>query len=170
MDKVCQCCGMERTGSRCGYCGFREVIDIDGSSTELINSLAEVHRAKLAESITDISVMVYEYSWNQTSLGLEQQRIISRRLTDGKNCYPQMVWGKVKLGQQEPGQQFPLQLSYRINGTTKELQIPMTPVRCKDFWKLGIQIDRTLHLRIFLGTEDRYAISEPVPIEWVTPV
>lgn len=161
---------MEKTGSRCGYCGFREIIDMDDSSTELISNLAEAHREKLSGSLTDISVMVYEYSWDQTALGLEKQRKVLRKLVDGKAGYPQMVWGDIKLGQQEPGQPIPLQLSYQVNGRTKELQTSVTPVQCRDFWKLGVQIDRTLHLKVFLGTEEQYAVSERIPLEWVDPV
>lgn len=165
MGNICQSCGAEMIGSKCGYCGFREIIDMDESGTDLLRTMVESHKKKLAESITDISVVTYAYRWNQEKYGLEQVKKEMTRLADGKDCYPNVHWTAQPFGQVNAGQNLKIELSYKVCGKQKQLICEIPAAVCNDFWKIGLLIDETLHLQVYLGTRENSTASSPLALE-----
>lgn len=165
MGKTCQCCGAELTGSRCGYCGFVEIIDMDGTGSEVVRSMAAVHKKNLAAAITDISIVSYSYRWNDAKSRLELDKKEELKLADGADCYPGLLWSTQDFGQMAAGKDLSLDLSYRVRGAEKHLSCTIPTVQCDDFWKLGLLIDQNLKLQLLLGTEKKHAQTEPMPLE-----
>lgn len=165
MQKKCQCCGVETARSKCDYCGFREIIDMDESGTELLQTLVRNHQQRLVEGITDISVVSYLYGWNQKKSALEKKKKEVVKLADGKECYRNTHWSEHNFGQLASAKEIQLELSYQVNGKEKTLTANLPAVICDDFWKLGLTIDETLHLQIFLGTQKNYSSTEWIPLD-----
>lgn len=160
MQKKCQCCGADMSGSRCGYCGFREIIDMDESGTELLRSLVSAHKKRLLKGITDISVVSYQYAWNAGKSALEQKAREQIKLADGEDCYGKVYWAKQEFGQLPSAKEVRFALSYRINGAERTMEVALPSVICDDFWKLGLIIDESLKLQVFLGTGKHHTVSE----------
>lgn len=165
MSSACQCCGAQMNGSKCGYCGFVEIIDMDGSGTELVRSLAAAHRKKLAAALTDLSVVSYRYAWNEAKSCLEMDRKEELKIADGADCCPNVKWSSRDFGQLPAGEEITLDISYRFKGVKKQRSCTIPTVRCSDFWKIGMVIDRNLKLKIFLGTEKKYSESAALELE-----
>ena len=165
MQKKCQCCGTDVSGSKCAYCGFREIIDMDESGTELLHTLVSNHKERLIEGITDISVVSYLYGWNQKKSALEKKQKEVVKLADGKDCYRNIHWAAQNFGQLASAKEIQLEFSYRVNGNEKTLTATLPAVICDDFWKIGLTIDEALHLQIFLGTQRNYSKTEQIPLD-----
>lgn len=160
MQKKCQCCGAELNGSKCAYCGFREIIDMDESGTELLRTIVSSHKKRVIEGITDISVVSYLYEWNAKRAALEKKKREVIKLADGTDCYLNDYWAKQDFGQMPAEKVIRLEISYYVNGNEKQLTVTLPSVSCDDFWKLGLHIDETLRLQIFLGTKKNHTSSE----------
>lgn len=160
MQKKCQCCGADMNGSKCSYCGFREIIDMDESGTELLHTLVSNHKKRVIEGITDISVVSYLYGWNVKRAALENKKKEVLKLADGTDCYRNIYWAKQDFGQMPTEKVIRLEISYFVNGSEKQLTVTLPSVSCDDFWKLGFQIDETLHFQVFLGTKKNHVSSE----------
>lgn len=165
MQKKCQCCGAEITGSRCDYCGFREIIDMDESGTELLHALVSSHKKRLIDGITDISVVTYLYEWDAKKTALEKKNKEVLKLADGTDCYRNIYWAKQDFGQMVSVKKIELELSYRFNGNEKQLTVSLPSVTCDDFWKLGLVIDEALKLQVFLGTKKNHVKSELLALD-----
>ena len=165
MSKTCQCCGAAITGSKCGYCGFVEIIDMDGSGREVVEKMAGVRRKNLAGTVTDLSVVSYRYKWNEEKSRLELDKKEILRLADGRDCYPGLLWTDYSFGQLAAGKELTLEIAYKVRGVQKQVSCKVTPVQSEDFWKIGLLIGQDLKLKLFLGTKQSYAEAEPVALE-----
>ena len=105
MSNVCQCCGAQMNTTRCDYCGFVEIIDMDGSGTELVNSMAASHKQNIVAAITELSVVSYSYRWNEAKSRLEMDKKEEIKLADGVECYPGLKWTSQDFGQMSAGQE-----------------------------------------------------------------
>lgn len=160
MQKKCQCCGADMNGSKCGYCGFREIIDMDESGTELLHTLVSNHKNRVIEGITDISVVSHLYGWNAKKAALEKKKKETLKLADGTDCYRNLYWAGQDFGQLASLKEIQLEISYRVNGNEKQLTVTLPSPSCDDFWKLGLTVDESLHLQILLGTEKSHTSSQ----------
>lgn len=165
MKKICQCCGAELTGSRCAYCGFVEIIDMDGTGNEVVQNMAAVHKKNLVAAITDISIVSYSYKWNEAKSRLELDKKETLKLADGNDCYPGMLWTAQSFGQLAAGKDLTLDISYRFRGVQKQVSCTVPTVQSDDFWQVGLLIDQNLKLKVFLGTKKKNAEAEPVALE-----
>lgn len=165
MRNVCQCCGGELQSNRCSYCGFVEIIDLDSSGTEFVKNMAASHKKKLVAAITDLSVISYRYKWNPAKSRLEMSKKEQLKLVDGVECYPGMRWTTQDFGQMPAGKDITLDISYKFNGKIKQLSCTLSTVQCDDFWKIGMVIDQSLKLRVFLGTEKKHTQSPALDLE-----
>lgn len=159
MSSACQCCGTQMKGSKCGYCGFVEIIDMDGSGTELVQNMAAAHKKRLIAALTDLAVVSYRYTWNEAKSCLEMDRKEELKIADGADCCPNVKWSSQDFGQLPAGKDITLDISYRFKGVKKQCTCVVPTVQCDDFWKVGMVIDRNLKLRILLGTESKHAKS-----------
>ena len=165
MSNVCQCCGAQMNTTRCDYCGFVEIIDMDGSGTELVNSMAASHKQNIVAAITELSVVSYSYRWNEAKSRLEMDKKEEIKLADGVECYPGLKWTSQNFGQMSAGQEITLELTYKFKGRKKKLSCTIPTVQCEDFWKLGMVIDQNLKLKLFLGTEKTQTQSAALELE-----
>lgn len=165
MSNVCQCCGTKMNTSKCNYCGFVEIIDMDGSGTELVQSMAANHKKNIVGAITDLCVVSYSYKWNEAKSRLEMDKKEELKLADGVDCYPGMKWTSQAFGQLPAGKDITLEISYKFRGAKKKLSCTIPTVQCDDFWKVGMVIDQSLKLKIFLGTEKNHTESSAFDLE-----
>lgn len=161
MEQKCQCCGQSRSGVRCGYCGFYEVVSLDEGGDKQVEELVQLHRQERIGALSELSVTTYESEWKDDSPTVQKKE---QKLAKGSDCYPDVKWCRQKFGQLASEEM--LQLTCRIGGKKKRLQCRLPSVHSEDFLRLGLRIDETLHLRIFLGSPKKYAQSEPIPLEW----
>ena len=164
MSNVCQCCGTKMNTSKCDYCGFVEIIDMDGSGTELVQSLAATHKRNILGAITDICVLSYIYKWNEAKSRLEMVKKEELKLADGTDCYQRIRRSHYSFGQIPAGQDMSIELHYKYGGEKKSLICTVPTVQCDDFWKLGVQIDEQLRLKLYLGTTEKYTESMQMPL------
>lgn len=165
MSNICQCCGTKMNASKCDYCGFVEIIDMDGSGTELVQSMAANHKKNIASVITDISVVSYSYKWNEANSRLEMDKKEELKIADGTDCYSKIKWGNQVFGQLPVGKNITLNISYKFKGNKKPLSCSIPTVQCDDFWRVGVVIDKTLRLKVFLGTERNHTESAALDLE-----
>lgn len=161
--KTCPICGRELSGDTCDYCGFR----VAGVQSALVNALAQAHRQKLLETVTDISVVNYEYTWNQELSRLMVSDVSERKLADGKQCSPGVFWTEPLFAQLDPDD-YPaveMLLHYCVNGQKKSLKLNIPTIQCDDFWRMGLLIDGSLRLCVFLGSPAKFTVSEPIELE-----
>ncbi len=165
MSNVCQCCGRPIRGSRCGYCGFVEIIDMDGSGAELVRNMAEKHRKNIIAALTDLSIISYTYQWNAERSRLEMHSQEELSLAAGADCYPHTKWTGQAFAQMPATQDITLELSYKYKNNKKRITCTIPTVRCDDFWKIGFAIDRSLKLTVLLGTQKNHTQSAPMDLE-----
>lgn len=109
--------------------------------------------------------MTYAYKWNEMKSRLELDKKSEQRLANGIECYPVIKWTNNIFGQLPVGKDIALKLSYKFKGVKRQISCAVPTVQCEDFWKLGIIIDQSLKLKVFLGTERNYAESAPLNLE-----
>lgn len=163
LPKTCPSCGKDLNGDSCGYCGFR----VAGAQSALINVLAQAHRQKILEAITDIGVVNYQYEWSEEFSRLTVRNVSERKLADGKQCSPGVFWSEPLFAQLDPND-YPaleLQMYYSVKGKKKQIKLDMQTIRCDDFWRIGLLIDASLNLRVFLGSPAKFTVAEPIALE-----
>ncbi len=167
MEHRCQCCGTVNTRSKCSYCGFTEIIDMDRDGTSTVTHLAAVHKHFLRKRIRDISVVTYPYQWNPETSSLEAKKEELVWLADGKDCLG-THWTEATFGQLTPGKEITLKFSYKLEGGSKQnytCEAKITPVACDDFWKIALWIGPNLRMHVDLGAPTRYASAEWIPLD-----
>ena len=165
MSNICQCCGTKMNTSKCDYCGFVEIIDMDGSGTELVQSMATNYKKNSASVITNISVVSYSYKWNEANSRLEMDKKEELKIADGADCYSNIKWCSQDFGQLPAGKDIMLNITYKFRGKKKQLSCTIPTVQCDGFWRVGVVIDKTLRLKVFLGTERNHTESAALNME-----
>lgn len=172
--KVCSCCGhIWEDGRICPRCGFFHQTQVGELNKDQLSEREkdiEEYRINLLENITNLSLKVYSYCWNEDSVKYVQSsdpmyRIISE---SGKDIFGEnIVWTKQEFGQFFTGNdnKSTIELGYIFDGANKQLKCEITPVECDDFWHVGLRITDQLELIVFLGREDNYAESEPMELD-----
>lgn len=168
MEHRCQCCQTINTRAKCSYCGFTEIVDMDEFGADTIISKVAVHRHNLTCRIRDIQVLTHLYQWNPRTRRLEETKEELLRLADGADCRAP-YWSSAAFGQTTPGKEICLTLRYTLEGGSPQsctCQARITPIAANDFWKIGLFIGPNLHLQVLLGSENQYAVSQQIPLEF----
>ena len=166
-DKMkCACCGKLLEGQFCEYCGFMNIVALDKKAEEENIIEAKAHRKERIEQITDISIVGYQYGWKEDERKYDLLRTTRIKLADGKQCDDTLFWNSQDFGQSagESPKERTIELAYKFNGNEKKLKCAVTPVKCNDFWHIGLRITEQLKLIVCLGREDNYAESKPIDL------
>ena len=159
----CPCCGRHVERDYCGFCGFH-VAGLKGiRSQERVDALAAAHREAFLKDLTDIAIVNYHYRWNGETSRLELSRADERRIADGTQCHPGIFWTEPLFGQLDTND-YPtleLMLSYRWLGKRRTCKVTVPTLRTDTFWRVGLLIDDSLSLRVFLGGPTEFTVSEP---------
>lgn len=149
----CECCGCEITESYiCPKCGF-EHVGIIGENSNINEINAEEYREELVSYITDISVVLLEYSVIDNRY-VETGRSLLK-ISDGIDAYKRIEWAGAKIGKNQPGdniEKATLTVSYKYKGVEKKVDVSgfTRPAKSNNFWDIGVKIDDRLNLSLFL--------------------
>lgn len=163
VEKKCQCCGQTVSGTHCGYCGFDEVIGLGDSGAQSVSTLIRDHRQKLLNSVKALSVTAYELEWKDSRPVYQKKE---QTIAKGIECYPDGMWSQKTFGQFCSGEDLSLKLSCRIGGKKKQLSCKIPSKPSGDFWRIGLRIDDSLRLKVFLGTPESHTQSQWIPLKW----
>lgn len=163
----CACCGNLLDGQKCAYCGFRNIASFDEDAETENTKDANNYRRGLIQRISDISIAGYQYGWKADKSVFDLLKTTKTKLADGMQCYGDIYWSDQDFGQtiRDDIKDCVLELEYAFNGEKKSLKCNITPVKCDDFWHVGLKITDQLKLIVYLGREDNYAESEPMDLE-----
>lgn len=181
----CKCCGRELKDFRCDYCFLELPVDVGGTD---IDKIVEQHmnsqlyksspaylaspeyRRENLEKIGDISLKYYKYGWDEKKqkfgqIGKPEYHVIVKF---GKELLgSDIIWSDQDFGQtiSDDIKERELEFEYTFNGEKKTLKCNITPVKCDDFWHVGLKITDQLKLIVYLGRENKYAESKPIDLE-----
>ncbi len=152
---ICACCGHDisaETVPECDYCGYVNV-GLIGKAAVDENKIMK-YRKKIIEKLRDISIVSYQYGWNEKEnkyMMLAQEEI---KLMDGTQCDGTVFWAPQEFGQFfEDEEAITLELKYKYDGDERKLKYPIKPIPCKSFWRIGAEINEHLKLVVYLGDE-----------------
>ncbi len=163
----CACCGNPLEGQKCGYCGFLNIASFDEAAERENAKDATNYRENLIRQISDISILGYQYGWKEEKNKFDLLKTTKMKLADGMQCYGDTYWSDQDFGQtiSDDIKERELEFEYTFNGEKKTLKCNITPVKCDDFWHIGLKITDQLKLIVYLGREDKYAESKPMDLE-----
>lgn len=168
MSKHCKVCGRTVLGNACTYCEYPQINTLDETVSELEKKLIDDFRRKKVESVTDFSINAYTYKWDSLSSNLVCERK-NLKIADGNECLGKIKWSNASFGQtlstSDEQQEYPLTITYKVDGKTKEAKIKIKKIKCNDFWKFGVKINKDFTVNFYLGTPDTHTVSSEYPIE-----
>lgn len=163
----CPCCGGLVSGTNCSYCGFDAVRPPAGQSPEAVRRQAEDYADTIVAALTDFSIVAYRYAWapQRSRLELQEEEILS--LGDARTFYGNIVWADKEFGQLRNGRgtELSFDITYHYKNQKKVLTCRIPTIKCDKFWRLGISLDRSLHLKIYLGAGKNFIESAPVELD-----
>lgn len=157
----CPCCGGLVSGTNCSYCGFAAVKAPAWQYQEA------THRHNIVAALTDFSIVAYRYAWvpQRSRLELQEEEILS--LGDARDFYGNIVWADKEFGQLRNGRgtELSFDITYHYKNQKKVLTCKIPTVKSDKFWHLGISLDKSLHLKIYLGAGKNFIESAPVALD-----
>ncbi len=162
--KTCPCCGGEFANGHCLYCHFT----LEGpASNEDLRRLADRHSLLVVNNLSDFAIETHRYRWAPDRSRL--QKIMKKFIPLGNapQFYNATHWAAEKFAQVQPdgGTELKLTINYKYRGKPKTLTCAIPTVKCDDFWRLGIRLDSSFHLRFFLGSGTQLAESAPIALD-----
>lgn len=168
MDEKCKVCSRNITDSKCKYCGFANIEALDDYGEKIEVERAKQYRVEVIAKVTDFSVNTYRYEWDSLSSKLVCERK-NLKIADGNECLGKIKWSNASLGQtlsaSDEQQEYPLTITYKVDGKMKEAKIKIKKIKCNDFWKFGVKINKDFTMNFYLGTPDTHTVSSEYPIE-----
>lgn len=159
---LCACCNHEMDFESlpvCDRCGFINQIfigDVDTTDKD-----ARDHRRKLIAQLKDISIICYEYGWDDDNKVYAQLFKEEHKIADGPECDGKIVWASYEFGQwvDETEKTVPVELSFMCNGRKYSVTSKFLPMKSDSFWHVGVTITTDMQLVICFGTKAKYASS-----------
>ena len=101
--------------------------------------------------------------WKEYKEGAEEARV---ELGDARDFFQRIVWADKSFGQLRSGSgtDLGLDITYFYRGMQRKVSCRIPTVRGDDFWRLGISLDASLHLKVYLGSGKNYIESAPIPL------
>lgn len=162
----CKFCGGESESQYHAYCGFFNVYNFGGDDEDKVaieahsNSpeykASQMYHDVTIKGITDISLMSYEYGWDEKSSEYKLLNTTTQKLADATQCDGKVYWVPDKEFCQPPEDDIhpqTLEISYKFNGTEYKAKCGITPVRSNDFYHIGVEVTKDFKLYIYLGSE-----------------
>ena len=159
MSKICRVCTREFGGGTCPYCHYTNAVVLTESALEPEEKAAKIYREKLVSSLKNFSVNAVNFLWNERARAFEETNRPIIPLGDGADFDGIVKWAGARFAQSPLEVIPPLKLNifYEYKGTKSDAAVQIQPVRCKDYWRIGLKLDPDLSLRVLLGTEDHFA-------------
>lgn len=165
MPATCKCCGSTVTGNSCGYCGFT-ALPGQPPSGSLLQSAA-IYADRLVKSLTNFSIVAYRYAWEPQRSRLELQAEEIVPLGNATAFFPNIFWASKEFGQLRngTGTEITFDLTYHYNGRKKVIPCTIPTVKCDNFWRVGIALDKSLHIKLYLGSGSNFIESAPIALD-----
>lgn len=161
----CACCGhaIEESFPICSYCGFFHIVSL-GSIPEDKKEYT-IHRKTQIRRITEIGIRSYSYEWNAKEETYQLSESCFVKMADGIKCDGQIHWFPTEFGQSlQEDTPISIHIFYKVDGTQHGIRCALPHVNTEPFWKIGLEIDSTLNLVVYLGNSNTYSVSHPINI------
>ncbi len=181
---TCPVCAQKSEASFCTRCGFDRSTHYElfptlqtlPSSTPAAsglrkvytqNSKASAHVSPALDLLTEFTIIAYRYAWIPETSRLEQQHKQFIHLGDARNFFNTTYWVPEKFAQTLPaaGEPLNISISYKYKGQRKTVKCTVPAIKCSDFWRIGVTLDASFQLTLFLGSGGQLARSMPVPLD-----
>lgn len=167
MSKLCKCCSHEIIGNKCSYCGYMNIVALDEKAMQEEVRRSEEYFERIVYGITEFSIKKYVYVWDDDShepkLSAEEKCVIC----SAADCIDKIAWSAEYFGQNPADEDAcrVLEVMYRVGDKEKTVVVSVPPVKCDDYWRIGLKLDRQLRLTVYLGTQMVNSKSEPCDLE-----
>ena len=162
----CRCCSRPVEGEDCPYCGLPRAAALDDA--RLLEEMRRVkeYRAERIRGLTDFCVETHRISWDASADAFTENGKDDVKIADGADCFETTVWSEEQFAQSPEEEIAPitLRMHFRDGQTVVPFTVPIQPVRCSDFWRIGVRLNGDFSLSVFLGLESHHAQAEPVMI------
>ena len=160
----CFCCGSEIV-DECGYCKFifAEVLDKQALIEE--EEDAAQHRITKITSLKNFRTQGYAYDFNGNNMKETQPPHF--KLGDGAAAYGKILWSQEQFAQCHDKPKQLLTIQYDTDTVTQSVSCEIDMPKTKDFWRLGVEIDDTLHLTVYLGEPSNCTKATSLPLKFV---
>lgn len=161
---TCLCCGSTLTNQHCLYCGF---VPSAQASAESAHLQVVQHALGIVKDLTDFYITAYRYAWVPERSRLERKSNRLVKLGDANSFFNATVWSEDKFAQLRSGNDTSLTitLNYKYKGNRKTLTCAIPTVKTDDFWRIGISLDLSFHLKFYLGSGDKIVESAPIALD-----
>lgn len=166
--KICRCCGYSLRSEelKCPRCRCQYVNALDEKAEQ-----REVRRCQnmrtniIIPKIKEISVNAYEYQMCDSGKKMESKGRKKIILADGSKCCNGIYWAPMTFGQWLYSEKLQkLDISYKYDGVERVIHAKIKPVKCDDYWRVGLHIDDKLMLWIYVGNEKKNSKAGPYEI------
>lgn len=163
-DVICACCHHkidEDSLPVCSYCGYLNSAYVGDCNQADADALK--HRRDLIAKLKNISIVGYQYGWNEKAKKYEQLSKKEYKIADGADCDGKIVWSSLDFGQwwDEEEKTVPVELTFQY-GKNWTVTRKFLPVESACFWHIGVGISEDMQLFIYFGDEHNYARSSGV--------
>lgn len=129
---------------------------------------AVCYRKEILKKLTAISVVTYQYKWDEKAMEYRPQSCEDIWIADGPECDGCIVWANQEFAQNpDSAEPLVLEIKYRYDGEERHIQYPIKPVRGEDFWDIGVEVNAQLKMVFHLG--DKKHIARGGEIAFVNP-
>ena len=154
-----------KTNYKCSYCGELNYDTLGDVANQA--SINEV-RNRILSSFTDFTLEMKEFV-----AGKEKgKKNLFNKSENGAFYYKETRWTKDWVenptGAERVGKDHEYEFSYKVNGKTKKGTFHLKPTSAEGvICHLGLRIDETLHLQLFLGDSNHIVAEDSVKIDWL---
>lgn len=161
---ICACCHHkvdENSKPRCDYCGFVNIAMV--GNTKFSDREALEYRKELVANVQNISIVTYEYGWNEKTNNYEKLSEKKHKIADGLDCDGKIVWSKLDFGQwwDENEKTVPVTITFQC-GKGWTFTSKFVPIDSPAFWHVGVTITEDTRIAVVFGSEQKYAQSTGV--------
>lgn len=162
--EVCPCCGSAMINNHCIYCSFEPK---DLSSPEAISRQSVQHALEFVGNLADFSVSAFRYVWVPERSRLEKRSAELVHFGSANDFFNKTKWAKEKFAQvcNGEGTELNLNMNYKYKGKIKSIKVAIPTVKSDDFWHIGVSLDTSLHLKVFLGSHSKIVTSGAIALD-----
>lgn len=158
----CGCCNSEIANgmSICPICGFPTLI---GNFGEEISSLIAEHRFKILNNIS-IKIKLYHYKIMDDD-NVQETAVEYVTIANAFDLVDQAIhWFYMEFERLESNREIDIELNIVQNEASKMMKISVRPDNVIGHSKIGICMCKGFQIRLAVGDEENYVLSEPTSI------
>ena len=164
----CKCCGRPlKDKIKCKYCGLTDVVPLDESGSESVNTMINNHRQNLVSEIKNIKIKAKSYTISAENKTTTVMDLDYSDKFDATECYKKMhiIDTKYFIPDPENAKDGTIEFVCEVYGKNKKFNIKNIDFpKDKKIVNVAFLVNEHLNFEIYLGNDDDFVKVKEIDI------